>query len=108
MPNCSSTECCSWKAFPEIARYDVIRVGADVKEQLENDLLLEVNAVNTYNEGVQLAAEVGDTGSREIIERIVVESEESVDWLETQLHQIKTIGMELYLSGQVGEEPAAG
>jgi bacterioferritin len=96
------------EGVPEIARYDVIRVGSDVKEQLENDLLLEGNAVNTYNGGVQLAAEVGDAGSKEIIERIVVESEESVDWLETQLHQIKTIGMELYLSGQVGEEPAAG
>jgi bacterioferritin len=96
------------EGVPEIARYDVIRVGSDVKEQLDNDLRLEVNAVNTYNEAVLLAGEVGDTGSREIIERIVVESEESVDWLETQLHQIKTIGMELYLAGQVGEEPAAG
>lgn len=96
------------EGVPEIARYDVIRVGSDVKEQLDNDLLLEVNAVNTYNGGVLLSSEVGDTGSREIIERIVVESEESVDWLETQLHQIKTIGMELYLAGQVGEEPTAG
>ena len=96
------------EGVPEIARYDVIRVGSDVKEQLDNDLRLEVNAVNTYNEAVLLASEVGDTGSREIIERIVVESEESVDWLETQLHQIKTIGIELYLAGQVGEEPAAG
>lgn len=96
------------EGVPEIARYDVIRVGSDVKEQLDNDLRLEVNAVNTYNEAVLLASEVGDTGSREIIERIVVESEESVDWLETQLHQIKTIGMELYLAGQAGEEPAAG
>ena len=96
------------EGVPEIARYDVIRVGSDVKEQLDNDLRLEVNAVNTYNEAVLLASEVGDTGSREIIERIVVESEESVDWLETQLHQIQTIGLELYLAGQVGEEPAAG
>lgn len=92
------------EGVPEIARYDVIRVGSDVKEQLDNDLLLEVNAVTTYNGGVQLAAEVGDAGSKEIMERIVVESEESVDWLETQLHQIETIGLELYLSGQVGEE----
>ena len=96
------------EGVPEIARYDVIRVGSDVKEQLDNDLRLEVNAVNTYNEAVLLASEIGDTGSREIIERIVVESEESVDWLETQLHQINTIGMELYLAGQVGEESAGG
>ena len=96
------------EGVPEIARYDVIRVGSNVKEQLENDLKLEVNAVTTYNGGVQLAAEVGDAGSKEIMERIVVESEESVDWLETQLHQIETIGLELYLSGQVGEEPSGG
>ncbi len=96
------------EGVPEIARYDVIRVGSNVREQLENDLALEVNAVTTYNGGVQLATEVGDAGSKEIIERIVVESEESVDWLETQLHQIKTIGTELYLAGQVGEEPTGG
>ncbi len=96
------------EGVPEIARYDVIRVGSDVKEQLDNDLLLEVNAVTTYNKGVQLAAEVGDAGSKEIMERITVESEESVDWLETQLHQIKTIGLELYLAGQVGEESGNG
>ena len=91
------------EGVPEIARYDVIRVGSDVKEQLENALQLEINAVNTYNAGVKLAAEVGDAGSKEIMERIVVESEESVDWLETQLHLIETTGLELYLAGQVGE-----
>ena len=96
------------EGVPEIARYDVIRVGTDVKEQLQNALKLEINAVTTYNQGVQLATEVADAGSKEIMERIVVESEESVDWLETQLHQIDTIGLELYLAGQVGEEPAGG
>ena len=96
------------EGVPEIARYDVIRVGTNVKEQLEYALALEINAVKTYNGGVKLAAELGDAGSKEILERIVVESEDSVDWLETQLHQIRTIGLELYLSGQVGEESAAG
>ncbi|HAD60456.1 MAG TPA: bacterioferritin [Planctomycetaceae bacterium] len=91
------------EGIPEIARYDVIRVGSDVKEQLENALGLELNAVKTYNEGVKLAAELGDAGSKEIMERIVVESEESVDWLETQLHLIETTGIELYLSSQTGE-----
>ena len=94
------------EGVPEIARYDVIRVGSDVKEQLENALQLEINAVNTYNQGVSLAAEVGDAGSKEIMERIVVESEESVDWLESQLHMIETMGIQLYLSGQVGEASA--
>ena len=48
------------EGVPEIARYDVIRVGSDVKEQLDNDLRLEVNAVNTYNEAVLLASVARD------------------------------------------------
>lgn len=92
------------EGVPEIARYDVIRVGADVKEQLEHDLKLELNAVKTYNDGVKLAMDALDAGSKEIMERIIVESEESVDWLEAQLHLIKTMGLELYLSNQLGED----
>jgi bacterioferritin len=91
------------EGVPEIARYDVIRVGSDVPQQLQNALKLELNAVNTYNEGVRLAAEMGDAGSKEIMERIVVESEESVDWIETQLHLIDSLGLQLYLAGQTGE-----
>lgn len=94
------------EGVPEIARYDVIRVGSDVEEQLRNALQLENNAVTTYNGGVKLAAELGDAGSKEIMERIVVESEESVDWIETQLHLIKSLGLPLYLSGQTGEAAA--
>ena len=39
---------------PEIARYDVIRVGTDVKEQFENDLVLEMRGVKAYNEAIAL------------------------------------------------------
>lgn len=88
---------------PEIARYDVIRVGDDAKAQLENDLQLELNAVAKYNEAAQLAIDLNDAGSREIVEKIIVESEESVDWLEAQLHLIETVGIENYLAQQMGE-----
>lgn len=90
------------EGVPEIARYDPIRVGTDVKAQLENSLKLEVGAVTTYNEGIQLAMSRKDAGSKEIMERILVESEESVDWTETQLHLIEKMGIELYLSSQLG------
>ena len=73
------------EGVPEIARYDVIRVGTDVKEQFENDLELEMGGVNAYNEMVDLCIQVKDNGTRELIEPILVESEEHVDWLETQL-----------------------
>ena len=88
---------------PEIARYDVIRVGDNVKEQLENDLQLELNASKTYNEGVQICLEEKDAASREIMEQIVRESEESVDWLEEQLDLIEKIGIENYMLSQMGE-----
>lgn len=90
------------EGVPEIARYDVIRVGDDVKKQFENDLLLETNAVKLYNEIVDHCLQVKDSGSRELVEKILVESEEHVDWLETQLHLIDKVGIENYLTEQMG------
>ena len=97
---------------PEIARYDVIRVGSDVKEQLESDLRLEMGGVKHYNQAVSLCASLGDNGTREVLEPILSESEEHVDWLEMQLHLIETVGLQNYLTEQMGkadeEEPATG
>ena len=91
---------------PEIARYDVIRVGSDVKEQFENDLKLEMNGVKHYNFLVELAVKVGDNGTRELAAPILTESEEHVDWLETQLFRIEKVGIENYLSEQMGGHDA--
>jgi bacterioferritin len=92
------------EGVPEIARYDVIRVGADVKEQLENDLAVEKQASKTYNEGVALCTAEKDSASREIMEQIVRESEDSVDWLEAQLDLIDKLGIQNYLLSQIGED----
>lgn len=92
------------EGVPEIARYDVIRAGNDVKDQFEVDLDLETRGVKTYNEAVALFAEKQDSGSRELAERILVDSEEHVDWLETQLNIIEQIGIERYLAEQLGED----
>ena len=89
---------------PEIARYDVIRVGATVEEQLRNALDLEVRASKTYNEGCQICLEDKDAASREIMEQIIRESEESIDWLEAQLDMIDKLGIQNYMLSQVGEE----
>jgi bacterioferritin len=87
---------------PEIARYDVIRVGADVKDQLENDLRLELSGVQHYNAAIELCARLKDNGTREVLEPILAESEEHVHWLETQLHLIERVGLENYLTEQIG------
>jgi len=91
------------EGVPEIARYDVIKVGTDVKEQFEFDLALETKGVNAYNEAIALCLKMNDSGSRELLATILVESEEHVDWLETQLDLISKVGMQNYLQEQIGE-----
>jgi bacterioferritin len=93
---------------PEIARYDVIRVGTDIKEQLENALALEKNASKVYNEGVVVATADKDAASKNIMEQIIRESEDSVDWLEAQLDLINRLGIQNYLVTQVGEDDKKG
>jgi bacterioferritin len=94
------------EGVPEIARYDVIRVGTDVKEQFEYDLKLETKGVNAYNDAIDLCTRVKDNGTRELLSTILVESEEHVDWLETQLHLISSVGLQNYLQTQIGEGEA--
>ncbi|MCL6502960.1 MAG: bacterioferritin [Pirellulales bacterium] len=92
------------EGVPEIARYDVIRVGTTVPEQFENDLALEMRGVQTYNQAIHLCLQVQDAGSRELLEHILKDSEEHVDWLETQLDLIRELGLQNYLAEQMGEE----
>jgi bacterioferritin len=81
-----------------------INVGQNVKDQIESDLKLELNAVAMYNASIQVARDQGDNASRELFERLLKDEETHVDWLEAQLHQIKEIGYERYLSQQIREE----
>lgn len=89
---------------PEIARYDPIRVGTDVKEQFENDLKLEMGGVNHYNELVNLCIQLKDNNTHKLALEILHDSEEHVDWLETQLNLIQSVGLERYLAENMFEE----
>jgi bacterioferritin len=89
---------------PNLTELLKLTVGKNVKDQLESDLNLELNAVEMYNRAVQVCRDEGDNASRELFERLLKSEEEHVDWLEAQLHQIKEMGYERYLSQQVGED----
>ena len=89
--------------IPEIARYDVVHAGKTPEEQISHNLAMESKGVDTYNEAIQVCIDHKDSGSRELMERMVVESEESVDWAEAQLDLIKMVGLENYLFQQIGE-----
>ena len=81
-----------------------IRVGPDVKTQLENDLALELDAVPRLNAAIKKATEVGDNGSRELFKQILLDEEHHIDYLEGQLHVIEEIGLDNYLAQQIHPE----
>jgi bacterioferritin len=80
-----------------------LNIGGSVKGMLESDLALEVSAVKQYNDAVAIATKEGDNGSRDLLVQLLKDEEEHVDFLEAQLHQIKELGYERYLSMQMGE-----
>ena len=81
-----------------------LNVGQNVRQMIENDLALELSAVKQYNAAVQIATTEKDNGSRDLLVKLLKDEEDHVDWLEAQLHQIKEMGYERYLSTQTGEE----
>ena len=89
--------------IPNMQRLSPVRVGEDPVEQHRLDLEVELEAVTNLNKGIALAREAGDNGTRELLEEILTNEEESVDWLETQLHLIEKLGAENYLSEQIHE-----
>ena len=80
-----------------------LTVGSTVKEMIEADCALEVAAVKQFNVAVEIAREQHDNGSRDLLVALLKDEESHVDWLEAQLHQIKEMGYERYLSMQTGE-----
>ncbi len=92
------------EGVPNLQRLHKVNVGETVPEQLKLDRQLEVDAVARLNKGIALCTEAGDGGSRELIEHILVSEEEHLDWLETQLHLVATIGEAHYLAQQVHED----
>jgi len=91
---------------PNMSELFKINVGQNVEQQLKNDLQLEYTAVKRLNDGIQLCVEKNDNGSRELLEKILVDEEHHIDWLEGQLHAIGEMGIQNYLSQQLkkGEE----
>jgi bacterioferritin len=81
-----------------------LTIGKNVKEMIQSDLKLEIDATEMYNEAVRIAFENKDNGSRDLFVDLLKDEEEHVDWLEAQLHQIEEVGYERYLTMQTSEE----
>jgi len=86
---------------PIVSNLKKINIGAEVEAQLKNDWDSENGAIKSYNDAIRLAVEVGDNGTRELLESILTDEENHIDWLEAQLDQIKQMGIQNYLLGQL-------
>jgi bacterioferritin len=86
---------------PNLQRLGNVMVGETVPEQFALDLEVEMQAMERLRRAIAKAVEVGDHGSRELFEHILVNEEEHIDWLETQQAAIERIGLENYLAEQL-------
>ncbi len=87
--------------IPNMQRLSPVRVGEEAVEQHKLDLELELDAVKRLNDSIALCREKGDNGTRELLDGILKDEEDSVDWLEAQLHLAEEVGRERYLAEQI-------
>jgi len=88
------------EGMPVVSELKAIKIGDVVEKQLANDLEAEYGAVKAYNDAIKLAVEIGDNGTREMLESILKDEEAHIDWIEAQQDQIKQMGLAPYLSEQ--------
>jgi bacterioferritin len=88
---------------PNMQKYMRVNVGQTIPEMHQFDLDLERDAVSRLNAGVELCRAKGDNGSRLVAEKILHDEEGHIDWLEAQLTQIQTMGLQNYLAQQIEE-----
>ena len=88
---------------PIVSNLNEIRIGDEVPKMHEHDHWSEEGAIRGYNESIRLAAEVGDNNTKVLLESILKEEEEHIDWIEAQQDQIKQMGVENYLAEQIYE-----
>jgi len=86
---------------PNLNDMPKLNVGKDVKAQFQNDLSLEKNAVAEYNAAIATCRKAGDHSSADLLQAILADEEEHVDFLEEQLSLIENVGLQNYLAQQV-------
>jgi bacterioferritin len=91
------------EGIPNVQRLGKISIGENVLEVLKSDYALEIEALPRLNQGIELCREVGDNNTRHLLEEILEDEEEHVDWIEAQLSLIEQVGIQNYLAQQIKE-----
>lgn len=92
------------EGIPNVQRLGKINLGENVPEMLKLDYQLELDALPRLNKGIEVCRELGDNNSRHLLEEILEDEEEHVDWIEAQLSLIEQVGAQNYLAQQIKEE----
>jgi bacterioferritin len=87
--------------MPNLQKLGALRIGENVKEQLLSDLKLEEEAVDNLKKAIETCIKERDYTSRDLLEKILNSEEDHIDWIESQLHVIKEIGLENYLAEHI-------
>ena len=88
------------EGMPVVSELNKIKIGENVLKQFENDHAAEMDAIKAYNQAVAQTSELGDNGTKVLIESILTDEEDHIDWIEEQLDQIEQMGYERYLNKQ--------
>jgi len=86
---------------PDLQNVGPLNVRQTVADQLANNLALEMEDLKLVREGIAHCAKIGDFTTRHILEEMSVDTDEHIDWLETQQETINQVGLENYLSEQI-------
>ncbi len=93
------------EGLPNYQRLFSVRVGQTVREQFQSDLAIEVEVVERLRPGIAMCREKGDITTANLFEAILADEEEHIDYLETNLELMDTLGEQIYLSELVARPP---
>ncbi|MFH1263157.1 MAG: bacterioferritin [Pseudomonadota bacterium] len=92
--------------MPKLETAPKLKIGRTIEEIFANDHGLEEMAIASYNKWIGVARTADDNGTRLLLEEILKDEENHIDWLGTQLDVIKQVGLQNYLTKQLEEAKA--
>ena len=92
------------EGVPNVQRLGKINIGETVPEMFKVDHALEMDAVKRLNDGIETCRVADDNNSRHLLEEILEDEEEHIDWIEAQMALIEQVGAQNYLAQQIHKD----